>query len=52
MADNTQPSSTDQPEDPAVLALQELEGTDERPEVEAHIASSYSVSSCRTVAAL
>jgi hypothetical protein len=49
MAENTQPSSTDQPEDPAVLALQELEGTDASAEVEAHN-SSYSVAVCGSAA--
>lgn len=37
MAEKTQSSSADQSEDYAVLALQELEGADEQPEVEAHL---------------
>jgi hypothetical protein len=46
MAENTQPSSTDQPENDAVPALQELEGADERPEVEAHMMSATGIPQC------
>ena len=45
MAENTQPTGTEQPEDEAVLDLQNLENTDEGPEVEAH-SSIWSLATC------
>nr|WP_166682336.1 hypothetical protein [Streptomyces sp. 846.5] len=46
VAENTQPSSTDQPENQAVPALEEVEGADERPEVEAHMTSAIGIPQC------
>jgi hypothetical protein len=48
VAENTEPTGTEQPEDEAVLDLQNLENTDEGPEVEAHesISSILSISAC------
>ncbi|MEV6011414.1 hypothetical protein AB0M29_31945 [Streptomyces sp. NPDC051976] len=39
MAENTEPTNTSKPEDESVLELQNLEGGDTQPEVEAHLST-------------
>lgn len=47
MAENPQPNDAEKADDEAVLDLQNLQTTDEEPEVEAHT-STYSVTLCGT----